>query len=230
MDNLKSSKLLKMISYILLPIFVLLIGLSIFQFAFLEEYGNTDATKFIDTEMFANKYAYYIADNIENAKNQKNGNSRMFMQIEDLNGDKVYYLDKNYMYSYYNGINEYVDFIIIDKETNEIYTNMKIDDYNKEIENMKNAPKYWNYNDGNIETNIEYINNNNIKFNTAFQYFVIDEETNERYSETRNIENYTVYSKYNPEKTSGLTNYKIVEGIYEFCLQNKELANIYSTN
>ena len=223
MDNLKSSKLLKMISYILLPIFILLIGLSIFHFAFLEEYGNTDATKFVDTEMFANKYAYYIADNIENAKNQKNGNSRMFMQIEDLNGDKVYYLDKNYMYSYYNGINEYVDFIIIDKETNEIYTNIKIDDYNKEIENMKNAPKYWNYNDGKIETNIEYINNNNIKFNTAFQYFVIDKETNETHSETRNIENYTVYSKYNPEKTSGLTNYKIVEGIYEFCLQNKSL-------
>ena len=218
MENLRTSKLLKFISYILFPVFVLLIGLSIFHFAFLDEYGNTGATKFIDTEMFSSDYVYYITDNIQNAYNQKNNGSRMFMQLEDIDGNEIYYLNRDYMYSYYNGINEYVDFIIIDKETNAIYTNMRSSDYNKEIENMKNATKYWNYDNGNIETNMEYINTNNIKYNSSFQYFVLDEEGESTHAVTKEITGYTIYSRYNPEKTGGLTNYKIVEGIYEFCL------------
>ena len=141
MNNLRTSKALKFVSYILFPVFVLLIGLSIFHLAFLDEYGNTGATKFIDTEMFSSDYVYYITDNIQNAYNQKNNGCRMFMQLEDVNGNEIYYLNRDYMYSYYNGINEYVDLIIIDKETNAIYTNMRSSDYNKEIENKKNATK-----------------------------------------------------------------------------------------
>ena len=226
MNNLRTSKALKFVSYILFPVFVLLIGLSIFHLAFLDEYGNTGATKFIDTEMFSSDYVYYITDNIQNAYNQKNNGSRMFMQLEDVNGNEIYYLNRDYMYSYYNGINEYVDFIIIDKETNAIYTNMRSSDYNKEIENMKNATKYWNYDNGNIETNMEYINSNNIRYNSTYQYFVIDDVNSEEsstYAVDKAITGYTIYSRYNPDRTGGLTNYKIVEGIYEFCLKHKEM-------
>ena len=223
MENLRISKALKFVSYILLPVFVLLIGLSIFHLAFLDEYGNTGATEFIDTEMFANEYVYYITDNIANANDQKNNGATMFMQLEDVDGNEIYYLNRDYMYNYYNGINEYIDFIIIDEETNAIYTNMRISDYNSEIENMKNATKYWNYNNGNIETNIEYINNDNIKYNSTFQYAVLDEDGEASYVVSKEITGYTIYSRYNPDRTGGLTNYKIVEGIYEFCLNNKSL-------
>ena len=223
MENLRTSKALKFVSYVLLPIFVLLIGLSIFHLAFLDEYGNTGATNFIDTEMFANEYVYYITDNIANANNQKDNGATMFMQLEDVNGNEIYYLNRDYMYNYYNGINEYIDFIIIDKETNAIYTNMRISDYNSVIENMKNGTKYWNYDNGNIETNIEYINNDNIKYNSTFQYAVLDEDGEASYVVSKEITGYTIYSRYNPDRTGGLTNYKIVEGIYEFCLNNKNL-------
>ena len=227
MENLRTSKILKFVSYILFPIFVLLIGLSIFHLAFLDEYGNTGATEFIDTEMFASEYVYYITDSVENAYNQKNGNSRMFMQLEDVNGNEIYYLDRDYMYSYYNGINEYIDFIIIDNETNTVYTNMKSSDYNSEIENMNNSTKYWNYDNGNIETNMDYINSDNIRYNSSYQYFVIDDlngEESSTYAVDRAITGYTIYSRYNPDRTGGLTNYKIVEGIYEFCLNNPNIS------
>ncbi len=196
--DLRTSKLLKVISYILLPIFVLIIGISIFHLAFLEEYGNTESTKFIDTEMFAHNYLYYIADNIENAYNQENNATEMYMELEDASGNKIYYLDRNYMYSYYNGINEYIDFIIKDKNTNAIYTNMKTDDYNKEIENMENSTRYWNCVDGNIETNIDYINNNNIKYNSQYMFSELD---GSMYSVSDRITGYEIYSKYNENKT-----------------------------
>ncbi len=227
MENLRTSKALKFVAYILFPVFVLLIGLSMFHLAFLDEYGNTGATKFIDTEMFASEYVYYITDSVENAYHQKNDGTRMFMQLEGVNGNEIYYLDRDYMYSYYNGINEYIDFIIIDNETNTIYTNMKSSDYNSEIENMKNSPKYWNYDNGNIETNMDYINSDNIRYNSSYQYFVIDDVNSEEsstYAIDRAITGYTIYSRYNPDKTGGLTNYKIVEGIYEFCLNNPNIS------
>ena len=226
METLRTSNVLKFISYILFPIFVLCIGLSIFHLAFLDEYGNTESTRFIDTEMFSSNYIYYITDNMENAYHQKNDGTRMFMQLEDANGNEIYYLDRDYMYSYYNGINEYIDFIIIDNNTDTIYTNMKSSDYSYEIENMKNSPKYWIYNNGNIETNMDYINSNNIRYNSTYQYFVIDNvnsKESETYAIDKEITGYTIYSRYNLDKTEGLTNYKIVEGIYEFCLNNKNL-------
>ena len=182
---------------------------------------------FMKGNMFASEYVYYVTDSVENAYNQKNGNSRMFMQLEDVNGNEIYYLDRDYMYSYYNGINEYIDFIIIDNETNTVYTNMKSSDYNSEIENMNNSTKYWNYDNGNIETNMDYINSDNIRYNSSYQYFVIDDlngEESSTYAVDRAITGYTIYSRYNPDRTGGLTNYKIVEGIYEFCLNNPNIS------
>ena len=135
--DIRTSKLLKIICYILLPVFVLIMGISIFHLAFLDEYGNTESTKFIDTEMFAHNYLYYIVDNIGNVYNQEQDGAERFLELEDASGNKTNYLDRDYMYSYYNGINQYVDFIIINKNTKEIFTNMRINDYNSEIQNIK---------------------------------------------------------------------------------------------
>lgn len=226
MGKLRTSKLLKSLSYILFPIFVLITALSIFHFAFLEEYGNTESTSFIETEMFANEYMLFITNNIKNCYNQKNNTNNMFIQIDDDKGNTIFYLDVDYMYSYYNGINNYIDYIIIDKETNYIYTNMKSENYSLEIENMKKSSKYWNYDNENIETNIDYINSNNIKYNSYYINSMItyeEDEISDYELLSKHMENYKIYSRYNPEKTNGLTNFKIVQGIYEFCLKNRTL-------
>lgn len=198
--DIRTSKILKIICYILLPIFVLIMGISIFHLAFLDEYGNTESTKFIDTEMFANNYLYYIIDSVGNVYNQEQGGADRFLQLEDALGNKINYLDRDYMYSYYNGINEYVDFIIINKNTKEIFTNMRINDYNSEIQNIKNSTRYWVSIDGNIDTNIEYINKDNIKYNSQYLYSELE---NSGYSVSNKITDYEIYSRYNENKTRG---------------------------
>ena len=198
--DIRTSKILKIISYILLPIFVLIMGISIFHLAFLDEYGNTESTKFIDTEMFANNYLYYIIDSVGNVYNKEQDGADRFLQLEDALGNKINYLDRDYMYSYYNGINEYVDFIIINKNTKEIFTNMRINDYNNEIQNIKNSTRYWVSIDGNIDTNIEYINKDNIKYNSQYLYSELE---NSGYSVSNKITDYEIYSRYNENKTRG---------------------------
>lgn len=198
--DIRTSKILKIISYILLPIFVLIMAISIFHLAFLDEYGNTESTKFIDTEMFANNYLYYIIDSVGNVYNQEQDGADRFLQLEDALGNKINYLDRDYMYSYYNGINEYVDFIIINKNTKEIFTNMRINDYNSEIQNIKNSTRYWVCIDGNIDTNIEYINKDNIKYNSQYLYSELE---NSGYSVSNKITDYKIYSRYNENKTRG---------------------------
>lgn len=198
--DIRTSKILKIICYILLPIFVLIMGISIFHLAFLDEYGNTESTKFIDTEMFANNYLYYIIDSVGNVYNQEQGGADRFLQLEDALGNKINYLDRDYMYSYYNGINEYIDFIIINKNTKEIFTNMRINDYNSEIQNIKNSTRYWVSIDGNIDTNIEYINKDNIKYNSQYLYSELE---NSGYSVSNKITDYEIYSRYNENKTRG---------------------------
>ena len=198
--DIRTSKILKIISYILLPIFVLIMAISIFHLAFLDEYGNTESTKFIDTEMFANNYLYYIIDSVGNVYNQEQDGADRFLQLEDALGNKINYLDRDYMYSYYNGINEYVDFIIINKNTKEIFTNMRINDYNNEIQNTKNSTRYWVSIDGNIDTNIEYINKDNIKYNSQYLYSELE---NSGYSVSNKITDYEIYSRYNENKTRG---------------------------
>lgn len=198
--DIRTSKILKIISYILLPIFVLIMGISIFHLAFLDEYGNTESTKFIDTEMFANNYLYYIIDSVGNVYNQEQDGADRFLQLEDALGNKINYLDRDYMYSYYNGINEYIDFIIINKNTKEIFTNMRINDYNNEIQNIKNSTRYWVCIDGNIDTNIEYINKDNIKYNSQYLYSELE---NSGYSVSNKITDYEIYSRYNENKTRG---------------------------
>ena len=198
--DIRTSKILKIICYILLPIFVLIMAISIFHLAFLDEYGNTESTKFIDTEMFANNYLYYIIDSVGNVYNQEQDGADRFLQLEDALGNKINYLDRDYMYSYYNGINEYVDFIIINKNTKEIFTNMRINDYNNEIQNIKNSTRYWVSIDGNIDTNIEYINKDNIKYNSQYLYSELE---NSGYSVSNKITDYEIYSRYNENKTRG---------------------------
>ncbi len=221
MENLKTSKALKIISYILIPILVAIIGLSVLHLAFLNEYGNSEETKYIETEMFASDYLYFIIDQVSICYNEKQDNSDYFMIVEDNNGNKYNYSNHNYGYSRYNEIGSYIDYIIIDKETNEIYTNIRSNDYNKEIENMKNAENHWNYTDENIDTDIKYINTDNIIYNSVYQYASSDGE--DTYIVNKNITGYDIYSRYNEDKVNQLTNFELAKQMYNFALNNQQL-------
>ena len=55
MNKIKSSNLLKGISFVLIPILVLILAFSIFHVMFLNEYGN-ESKDFTKTEAFSTSY------------------------------------------------------------------------------------------------------------------------------------------------------------------------------
>lgn len=240
MENLRTSKLLKLISYILIPILVLLIALSILHFVFLNEYGTANETQYSKTEIFADDYLLFLIDKVQDCMNE-NSIRNNFREIEGKNGQKYYYSDdENYIYNRYDGIGTYIDYIIINNQTNEMYTNMKSNNYDQEIQNIKNYENHWIYANGAIDTDIEYINNDNIIYKSIYRYFENNEETTSNSSEitgneetidilegkttdNNTVSQFCIYSKYNPNRTGQLTNFQIAKDIYEFALNNQKL-------
>lgn len=65
MEKLRNSTILKILCYILIPILVAILGLSIFHLSFLNEYGDTKSgTKYFESEQFANEYFYFIENRL----------------------------------------------------------------------------------------------------------------------------------------------------------------------
>ena len=198
MEKVRNSSLLKIVCYILIPILVVILGFSIFHFTFLNEYGDiSDAKEYIDSEQFANEYFNEILNKISLCRNVYNGYSNNFIKIESENGD-YYYSDDRENTGFYTGIPAYMNYIIVDKNTNTMYTNVKSEDYEQEKANMKNAKVYWNYVDGQIETTLKNINSENIKYNYSYFYRTsayLGSE-NDGYS-GYSLDEYNIYTSYN---------------------------------
>lgn len=116
MEKLRNSSGLKVLCYILIPILVAILGLSIFHLAFLNEFGNRkEETEYTQTENFADNYLYFFINKISVCKNVESSNS--FIELEDGQGNKYYYSNNQAVYNYYNGIGAYMNYIIIDRQT-----------------------------------------------------------------------------------------------------------------
>ncbi|MCI8443872.1 MAG: HAMP domain-containing histidine kinase [Clostridia bacterium] len=215
MDKIRNSSLLKMISYILIPILVAILGFSVFHLAFLNEYGDIGKeTEYIQSEQFANNYFYSITNQIAQCEKDRKGYSSNYIEIEESNGNVYYYCDARQNTNYYMGIPAYMNYIIIHKETKKMYTNIKSNDYQKEMENMRNNKLYWNLVEGKIETNLEYLNPENIKYNYNYVYQMSNEEEN-------GIKDYDVYTSYDNSNMNIYTAYGIRQAVYEYMLKNR---------
>ena len=215
MDKIRNSSLLKMISYILIPILVAILGFSVFHLAFLNEYGDIGKeTEYIQSEQFANNYFYSITNQIAQCEKDRKGYSSNYIEIEESNGNVYYYCDARQNTNYYMGIPAYMNYIIIHKETKKMYTNIKSNDYQKEMENMRNNKLYWNLVEGKIETNLEYLNPENIKYNYNYVYQISNEEEN-------GIKDYDVYTSYDNSNMNIYTAYGIRQAVYEYMLKNR---------
>ena len=207
MEKVRNSSLLKIVCYILIPILVLILGFSIFHICFLNEYGDiTDATKYVDSEQFANQYFNEVLNKISQYRSIESGSPNNFIKIESENGD-YYYSDDRENSGIYTGIPDYINYIIVNKTTNIMYTNIKSENYEQEMNNMKNAKIYWNYIDGKIETSIEKINSENIKYNYSYFYrssaYLGDEYTDRSYV----LDDYDIYTSYDNDKVNLYTAY-----------------------
>ena len=216
MEKLVNSTALKIVSYILIPIATLILIFNIFHLAFLDEYSGEE-TEYLKTELFSNNYIYYVLDTISQMENNPKYKSGNYIEVEDNNKQKYYYKESDSIYSNYNGLDKAIEFVIKDKKNGITYTNMKSSNYEETINNIENQNIYWIYKDGVINTTIENLNENNIKYNYNF-YYTSDEE---------NINNYEIYTTYNEEKAKNAGMIINNQRIWEFMLENKTFP-IYS--
>lgn len=210
MEKLRDSNWLKIACYMLIPILVAIFIFSVFHLVFLNEYGDIESgTKYIESEQFANDYFYNILNKIQYCVNEENGRSTNFVEIKEEDGNSYYYMDARYDGNYYLGISSQINFIMIDKATNKMFTNVKSQDYEQEMQNMQNHEIYWNYTNGEVTTNLEHINQENIKYNYS-------------YTASAHINDYDIYTSCDAENGDFYTAYGMNQALYEYMLENKQ--------
>lgn len=217
MEKARKSSLLKMLCYILIPILVAILGFSIFHLAFLDEYGDIgEETEYTKSEQFANDYFYYITNTISRCENEKEGYSSNFIKIKDENGNSYYYCDVRESNNYYLNVPAYMNYIMINKKTNRMYTNIKSQDYTQEMNKMNQNKIYWNFVDGKIDTNLERINQENIKYNYNYYYEILEQNSNKSY----NMQDYDIYTSYDDSNMNQYTAYRINQTMYQYMLEH----------
>lgn len=228
MEKIRYSKKLKIISYILIPILVLICFFSMLQLSFIERirfensnYFNTNnknekeniANKskisYENTDVFSNEYISFIKFVIQDCVATENGKlSGVYINIKKENGISYNYVDTiNLNYPYYTDIGPFIEYIIVNKETKETYTNIKSDDYEKIKNDFAKDGNYWEYLDNKIYTNMEGLNEKNIIYNDEFKYLNQDYTNNK---DTININNYDIYSRFNINRENVSKAYSIL--------------------
>ena len=224
MNKIKSSNLLKGISFVLIPILVLILAFSIFHVLFLNKYGN-ESKDFTKTEAFSTSYFRFILNQASKAQYVSTKESSNYLELEDENGKIYYYDTTNYSNDYFKGIENYIKYIIIDNKTNIMYTNIRSNNYTEEIAKIKNNPTYWEYTNSNIDTNIEYINKDNIKYN--YTYYYSNKEVNKIDEngdlEKRNLEDFNIYTYYDEKAANETIDMQGGREIWNFLIENKTL-------
>ena len=163
-------RVLKNIAYVLFPIFATILVLLIFCLSYpLERESIKAGVDFYDTNTFAEDYAKEIFGSLTTVdvlkdNYQTDAYSYYYSHTETVeNNDEVKSI--NY-YTDYNGSN--VVWFVLDNDTKIAYTNLNYSLDTSTIDNIKNKimgnSQNWKYHDGNIQTTIEKLSNENIEY------------------------------------------------------------------
>ena len=185
-------RVLKNISYVLFPIFLTILVLLIVCLSYpLERHAIKEGLDYYETNTFAENYALEIFSSLNAVTFLKDNNdgdifSYEYIQTEGLeNDDEANEL--NYYYEYY-GNN--VIWLIIDNNTKKAYTNLEYSLETSSIQNIKDTimqnQRYWNYENGIIETTVNKLNNDNIEY--------IESGLRQESFETIESNTYTIYT------------------------------------
>ena len=207
-------RVLKNIAYVLFPIFATILVLLIFCLSYpLERESIKAGVDFYDTNTFAEDYANEIFGSLTTVdalkdNYQTDAYSYYYSHTETVeNNDEVKSI--NYYTDYY-GSN--VMWLIIDNDTKMAYTNFSYSLDTSTLENIKNKimanSENWKYQDGNIETTIDKLSNENIEY--------IDSTLNQEGIETiGNVEQSSEASNETTENTSTKNNYTIYTALLD---------------
>ena len=224
MENIRESILLKFLCYILIPIMIFILAISIIDVSITSQYGEMEGPEeYAETEEFGMEYLATLIYDIRNIKKDKSQLGKVteetasktyeeasgmenetpydnYSEIEDESYDyPVYYEISNYNNT---RISQYINYIIIDKENKNMFTNIKSNNYPEEINKLKTEKINWSYQDGNIMTNINTINQESAKYITS-SYYSVD-----------NFEGYEVYSNIDPSTLSYSNSLYVQQTVY----------------
>lgn len=187
MKRIKESGFLKVMCYILIPIIVLILLMSSIYLSYqTQNQYNMHVKDYYQTETFANQY-YAVLQNIY---------YYLLQPIQEEDAEEIsYYYSYFYDYSlikdaeekvyYQNGgrmgsTTKYYDYVIIDKKENTVYTNIRNENYQEEIESLKQQPYSWYYEGNGIQTKIQKMTEQNLKYDYSLE--TIERLKNDRFS------------------------------------------------
>ena len=225
MQDIKESILLKFLCYILIPIMIFVLAVSIIDVSITSQYGEMKGPEeYVETEEFGREYLLTLIYNVRDIRRDK---SRMQINAESATTSEIYETasetteetpydnyseieDESYEYPvYYEVINyrntmvsQYINYIIIDKENGNMFTNIRSNNYPEEINKLKSEKTNWSYQDGNITTNIDSINQESTKYMTSSTY------------STDNFEGYEVYSNIDPSTLNYSNSLYVQQTVY----------------
>ncbi len=210
MEKVRNSSVLKVLCYIMIPILVAIFGLSVFHLAFLNEFGNKkEEVNYTQTENFADNYLYFFLGKVYHCEPEIR--DKKFRKLENEAGDLYCYFDEGRNYNS-NEVGNYIKYVIVERETGDLFTNIKSGNYQEVMNCTKNQKIYWNFVDGKVDTNLSYINQDNIKYS----YFFNETEESKEH-------NYDIYSFFDEEDATIASNFLFNKTAYDFMLQHRDL-------
>ena len=208
----KTKQFVKIIGYILIPIFILISIFSALSLYYRSENQQVqEANNFFETDNFMYMYSASIINNFS-----VNANSLL---VKDEDGDSYYSSNRYGIYDAYQEnvqignkkgrVNylttyEYKNFkyLIIDNKNSVAYTNVEHTMFTDSIEEIKERLAknsiYWNYEKGNVNTSIEKLKLEEIRYKSIYKS--IDDA--KKFSVYTSLENdLTYYDQYRTNKT-----------------------------
>ena len=213
MQDIKESILLKFLCYILIPIMIFVLAISMIDVSITSQYGEMEGPEeYIETEEFGREYLLTLIYKVQDIYGDKKERSNISVNKENSNLFNHYdeIEDKSYEHPvYYEVINysntmvsQYINYIIIDKENGNMFTNIRSNNYPEEINKLKSEKTNWSYQEGNIITNINAINQESTKYMTSSSY------------STDNLGGYDVYSNIDPNMLSYSNSLYVQQTVY----------------
>ena len=162
---------------------------------------NTSQTSEMTSESYLTDSDTNTETSEDIAFDKENSNSfSHYNEIEDESYEyPVYYEVINYNSTM---ISQYINYIIIDKENGNMFTNIQSNDYPEEMNKLKTEKTNWSYQDGKITTNIHTINQESTKYMTSSTY------------STDNFKGYEVYSNIDPNTLNYSNSLYVQQTVY----------------
>lgn len=164
MEKIRESAVLKILCYILIPIIALSLILSIAYIGLRDQYGNSNdiEASYLDSYDFSYEYMYSLIRNVNGIRDGYTDfeNNGFYNKIDE----NIYYNENYTEYYSYNNFITFMKFVIVKNDTNEIFTNIQSNDYLNEVTKFKNNKIYWIYENGKIDTSIENLSQDKIRY------------------------------------------------------------------